>query len=64
MRGNTTHRFADTTVLSVCTAEPSVIVASADLDGRLEATHREVRLRTSSWSGSSASGSAGGGRTG
>jgi acyl-CoA:acyl-CoA alkyltransferase len=45
MRGNTTHRFADTTVLSVCTADPSVVVTSAELDDRLEGTYREVRLR-------------------
>jgi acyl-CoA:acyl-CoA alkyltransferase len=45
MRGNTTHRFANTSVLSVSTAEPSVVVSSADLDGRLEDMYREVRLR-------------------
>jgi 3-oxoacyl-[acyl-carrier-protein] synthase III len=45
MRGNTTHRFANTSVLSVSTAEPSVVVTSADLDERLEETYRAVRLR-------------------
>jgi acyl-CoA:acyl-CoA alkyltransferase len=45
MRGNTTHRFANTTVLAVSTADPSVVVTSADLDARLEGTYQEVRLR-------------------
>jgi 3-oxoacyl-[acyl-carrier-protein] synthase-3 len=45
MRGNTTHRFANTSVLSVSTAEPSVVVTSAELDDRLEDTYKAVRLR-------------------
>jgi 3-oxoacyl-[acyl-carrier-protein] synthase III len=45
MRGNSTHHFADTAVLSVTTADPTVVVTSADLDERLAETYRRVRLR-------------------
>src|SRR5215207_3386831 len=43
--GNSTHRFTDTAVLSVTTADPTEVVTSADLDERLAETYRRVRLR-------------------
>jgi acyl-CoA:acyl-CoA alkyltransferase len=45
MRGNTTHRFTNTAVLTVATAEPTEVVTSADLDERLADTYQRVRLR-------------------
>jgi 3-oxoacyl-[acyl-carrier-protein] synthase-3 len=45
MRGNSTHRFTDTAVLSLTTADPTEVVTSADLDERLAETYRRVRLR-------------------
>src|SRR5215212_6038254 len=45
MRGNTTHRFTGTAVLSVCAVDATEVVTSADLDERLAATYRKVRLR-------------------
>src|SRR5215207_2067050 len=45
MRGNTTHRFTDTAVLSVCAVDATEVVTSADLDERLAGTYRAVRLR-------------------
>lgn len=44
-RGNSTHRFTDTAILSVTTADPTEVVTSADLDARLADTYRRVRLR-------------------
>ena len=45
MRGNTTHRFSNTAVLSVCAVDATEVVTSADLDERLAETYRKVRLR-------------------
>lgn len=45
MRGNTTHRFTNTTILTVSTADASEVVTSAVLDERLAETYRRVRLR-------------------
>ncbi len=45
MRGNTTHRFTNTTILTVSSADASQVVTSADLDEQLADTYRRVRLR-------------------
>jgi 3-oxoacyl-[acyl-carrier-protein] synthase-3 len=45
MRGNTTHRFTNTTVLSVSSADAAEVVTSAALDERLADTYQRVRLR-------------------
>jgi acyl-CoA:acyl-CoA alkyltransferase len=45
MRGNTTHRFNNTTILTVSTADASEVVTSAAIDERLAETYRRVRLR-------------------
>lgn len=45
MRGNTTHRFANTSILTVCAVDATEVVTSAELDRRLEDTYRRVRLR-------------------
>jgi 3-oxoacyl-[acyl-carrier-protein] synthase III len=45
MRGNTTHRFSNTTVLTVSSADASQVVTSAALDEQLADTYRRVRLR-------------------
>jgi acyl-CoA:acyl-CoA alkyltransferase len=45
MRGNTTHRFTDTAILSVCAVDATEVVTSADLDERLAEVYRRVRLR-------------------
>lgn len=45
MRGNTTHRYANTAILTVSTADATEVVTSADLDERLAETYRQVRLR-------------------
>ena len=45
MRGNTTHRFANTTILTVCAVDATDVVTSADLDERLAETYQRVRLR-------------------
>ncbi len=46
MTGNTTHRFANTTVLAVETADASQVITSAELDERLRETYQRVGLRT------------------
>jgi 3-oxoacyl-[acyl-carrier-protein] synthase III len=46
MTGNTTHRFANTTVLTVQTADASHVVTSDALDEQLHATYERVGLRT------------------
>ena len=45
MPGNSTHRFTNTAVLSVTSADPTEVVTSADLDERLAETYARVRLR-------------------
>ena len=45
MPGNTTHRFRNTTVLSVTTADATEVVTSAELDERLAGAYAQVRLR-------------------
>jgi 3-oxoacyl-[acyl-carrier-protein] synthase-3 len=45
MRGNTTHRFSNTTILTVSSADASRVVTSAELDERLADTYQQVRLR-------------------
>ncbi|SDX92424.1 3-oxoacyl-[acyl-carrier-protein] synthase-3 [Modestobacter sp. DSM 44400] len=45
MRGNTTHRFSNTAVLTVQTADAARVVTSAELDERLTDTYQRVRLR-------------------
>lgn len=45
MRGNTTHRFSNTAILTVCSADATEVVTSAELDERLAETYRRVRLR-------------------
>jgi 3-oxoacyl-[acyl-carrier-protein] synthase-3 len=46
MTGNTTHRFANTAVLTVQTADASQVITSDDIDERLRATYERVGLRT------------------
>ncbi|MDK3256969.1 3-oxoacyl-ACP synthase III [Blastococcus capsensis] len=46
MTGNAIHRFANTTVLTVQTADASQVVTSADIDERLRDTYQRVGLRT------------------
>lgn len=45
MNGNTTHRFANTTILSVCAIDAPQVVTSAEIDGRLSETYERVGLR-------------------
>jgi 3-oxoacyl-[acyl-carrier-protein] synthase-3 len=45
MNGNTTHRFANTTILNVSTADASQVITSAALDERLADTYKRVGLR-------------------
>jgi acyl-CoA:acyl-CoA alkyltransferase len=45
MRGNTTHRYTNSAVLSVSTADAAEVVTSAALDERLAETYQRVRLR-------------------
>jgi 3-oxoacyl-[acyl-carrier-protein] synthase-3 len=45
MRGNTTHRFSNTTILTVSSADATRVVTSADIDEQLADTYRRVRLR-------------------
>ena len=45
MRGNTTHRYANTAILTVSSVDATDVVTSADLDERLAETYRQVRLR-------------------
>jgi 3-oxoacyl-[acyl-carrier-protein] synthase III len=45
MRGNTTHRFSNTAILTVQTADAARVVTSAELDDRLTDTYQRVRLR-------------------
>jgi acyl-CoA:acyl-CoA alkyltransferase len=45
MPGNATHRFTNTAVLTVSTADASEVITSAALDERLADTYRQVRLR-------------------
>jgi 3-oxoacyl-[acyl-carrier-protein] synthase-3 len=45
MRGNTTHRFSNTAILTVSTADASQVVTSAELDEQLAETLQRVRLR-------------------
>lgn len=45
MRGNTTHRFTNTAILTVQTADAARVVTSAELDDRLTDTYTRVRLR-------------------
>jgi 3-oxoacyl-[acyl-carrier-protein] synthase III len=45
MRGNTTHRYANTAILTVSSADATDVVTSADLDERLAETYQRVRLR-------------------
>ncbi len=45
MRGNTTHRFSNTTILDVSSADASQVVTSAEIDDRLADTYQRVRLR-------------------
>jgi len=45
MRGNTTHRFTNTTILTVSSADASQVVTSAAFDEQLADTYRRVRLR-------------------
>ncbi|MGY1650283.1 3-oxoacyl-ACP synthase III [Geodermatophilus sp. SYSU D01119] len=46
MTGNTTHRFANTSVLAVETADASQVVTSDEIDERLRETYQRVGLRT------------------
>jgi acyl-CoA:acyl-CoA alkyltransferase len=46
MTGNTTHRFANTAVLTVESADASQVVTSDDIDERLRETYHRVGLRT------------------
>ncbi|HEV7726725.1 MAG: hypothetical protein JWQ26_883 [Modestobacter sp.] len=45
MRGNTTHRFTNTAILTVQTADAARVVTSAELDDRLSDTYKQARLR-------------------
>ncbi|TYP88976.1 3-oxoacyl-ACP synthase III [Blastococcus xanthinilyticus] len=45
MTGNTTHRFANTAVLAVQTADASQVISSDDFDERLRETYQRVGLR-------------------
>lgn len=45
MDASTRLRFADTTVLSVARADATIVVTSADIDARLQATYDRVGLR-------------------
>jgi 3-oxoacyl-[acyl-carrier-protein] synthase-3 len=45
MSGNTTHKFTNTAILSVCAIDAPEVVASADFDARLAETYQRVRLR-------------------
>ena len=45
MRGNTTHRFSNTAILNVSSADASQVVTSAAFDEQLADTYRRVRLR-------------------
>ncbi|GAB3347484.1 3-oxoacyl-ACP synthase III [Modestobacter lapidis] len=45
MRGNTTHRFSNTTILTVSNADASRVVTSAEFDEQLADTYQRVRLR-------------------
>ncbi len=46
MTGNSTHRFANTAVLTVQTADASQVVTSDEFDERLRETYQRVGLRT------------------
>ncbi|MGY1714718.1 3-oxoacyl-ACP synthase III [Geodermatophilus sp. SYSU D01106] len=46
MTGNTTHRFTNTSVLSIETADASQVVTSDEIDERLRETYQRVGLRT------------------
>ncbi len=46
MTGNTTHRFTNTSVLSIETADASQVVTSDEIDERLRDTYQRVGLRT------------------
>src|SRR5438270_13733524 len=45
MSGNATHRFRNTSVLTVQTADAPQVVTSDDLDGQLVDTYQRVGLR-------------------
>ncbi len=45
MTGNATHRFTNTTALTVCALDASEVVTSAALDERLAETYQRVGLR-------------------
>ncbi len=45
MNGNATHRFANTTILSVCAIDAPHVVTSASIDEQLAATYERVGLR-------------------
>ena len=45
MSGNATHRFRNTSVLTVQTADASQVITSDALDERLADTYRRVGLR-------------------
>jgi len=45
MSGNATHRFTNTTVLTVQTADATQVITSAALDDRLAETYQRVGLR-------------------
>src|SRR6478609_2788808 len=45
MRGNSLHRFANTSVLAVCAIDAPVVVTSAEMDDRLAPVYRRVGLR-------------------
>jgi 3-oxoacyl-[acyl-carrier-protein] synthase III len=46
MTGNTTHRFTNTSLLTVQTADASQVITSDDIDERLRETYQRVGLRT------------------
>jgi 3-oxoacyl-[acyl-carrier-protein] synthase III len=46
MTGNTTHRFGNTTILTVQTADATQVITSDDIDERLRETYVRVGLRT------------------
>ena len=49
MNGNSTHRFRNTAVLAVQTADASRVVTSDALDDALADTYRRVGLRPDLW---------------
>jgi len=45
MRGNATHRYADTAVLSVAAVDAPIVVTSGEIDDQLADTYARVHLR-------------------